>query len=341
MLTVGERIDEALAELAWIDPQRAARPELARLRYAAVVGTLVSAGRPAEALTLADELQPIPSTDSNLIHDGMLQMLRATAVLDMHGPERALPDATAAFRTCLASGIDRLICYAESELFAIHMAAGRPRTAARWAREVISVATYAQHHRFLASGTGNLATALAMVGDATTARKTLDALGRDQHDQANTAGAQPSWEIQARAWTAASQGRRSDARTLLEAGAEAAADRGQWNVSGTLFHEALRLGNTRLAMHGLKHVFGKCSSPQVALQYRHAQAAVGADIDELSTTSQAWAQRGNHLLAAEALQQAARVARQQRLTHQMERLTAQAAAMSSACQGAMTLNTSI
>lgn len=93
MLTVWEHTEEALRELDRVDPRRARTPRLAGLYFIAAVGTLLSAGRPAEALGLADELLPLLRGDGNLFHDGMPLMLRAAALLDLHGPDVALPDA--------------------------------------------------------------------------------------------------------------------------------------------------------------------------------------------------------------------------------------------------------
>src|SRR4029077_9028470 len=135
LLTVWEHTDEALQELGRGDPARGRDPYLVGLYFLAAVGTLTSAGRPAEALRIADELLPLLSNEGNLFHDGMPLMLRAAARLNVVGPALARPHATAAMRECLNSGVARLICYAGSQLFEIAFTAGRPRTAARWARE--------------------------------------------------------------------------------------------------------------------------------------------------------------------------------------------------------------
>jgi len=272
MLTVWEHTDEALRELDRVDPRRARTPRLAGLYFIAAVGTLLSAGRPAEALGLADELLPLLRGDGNLFHDGMPLMLRAAALLDLHGPDFALPDATAAMRECLNSGVDRLICYAGTQLFAVTLAAGRPRTAARWARELISVARGAEHRSFLSIGMSELAIALAMTGDAAGARSQLDSLAAEQAPD-ELPGPQPSWEIRSHSWTLAAEGQISAAQAALLDGADEAGERGQWAAAAELLHDVVRLGGARSALAGLREAAERCPSPFVERQHRHAAAA--------------------------------------------------------------------
>jgi len=87
MLIVGERAADALQELTRVDPNRAREPDLVALYFLGTVGALVAAGRPAEALSAADELVPLLRTEGNLIHDGMPLMLRASALLDLVRPD--------------------------------------------------------------------------------------------------------------------------------------------------------------------------------------------------------------------------------------------------------------
>jgi DNA-binding CsgD family transcriptional regulator len=309
---------------------------LAGLGFLATVGTLVSAGEPQRALDVADELLPMLRGSGNLFHDGMPLMLRASALLETNGPSRALPDATAAMRECLTSGVDRLICYAAAQLFSINLAGGRPRTAARWAREVISVARSAEHASFVALGMSNLACALAVVGDAAGARETLRALAAEQLDVTRPAGAERSWAIAAQAWTLAAEGRLSRAAELLENGAKAARDRGQWSAAGSLLHDCVRLGGASTAVLGLREVAERCTSPLIARQLRQAEAVLAADVDELAEVAQEWDSLGSPLVAAEALLVAARAARDQGSARRATALTARGAELAARCQGAKT-----
>jgi ATP/maltotriose-dependent transcriptional regulator MalT len=263
-------------------------------------------------------------------------MMRASALLDTSGPARALPDATAAMRECLGSGVDRLICYAAAQLFSINMAGGRPRTAARWAREVISVARSAEHISFVSLGMSNLAYALAIVGDADAARETLRALEAEQLDQHPPAGPARSWTVQAQAWTLAAEGRLGRAAELLQAGASAAGDRGQWSAAGSLLHDAVRLGGAPTAVAGLREIAAQCASPLVARQLRQAEAVAATDVDELAVIAQEWDSLGSPLLAAEALLVAARNARTQGSARRATALTARGAELAARCQGART-----
>jgi len=336
MLNVDEQTDRACAELARLDPEQVRTPRFAGLAFLATVGALVSAGEPQQALDVADELLPMLRTSGNLFHDGMPLMLRASAQLEVSGPSRALPDATAAMRECLNSGIDRLICYAASQLFAVSMAAGRPRTAARWAREVISVARSAQHLSFVSVGMSNLACAMAVVGDAAGARDTLRALDDEQLDGHRPDAPARSWTLQAQAWTLAAEGQLSRAAELLDAGAAAARDRGQWSVAGSLLHDEVRLGGARAAVPGLLEVAARCGSPLVARQLRHAEAVLAADVDSLADVAREWDALGNRLLAAETLLVAAQAARRQGAARRATALTTQAAGLTAGCQGAKT-----
>jgi hypothetical protein len=227
-------------------------------------------------------------------------MLRASALLDLHGPQRALPDGIAAMRECLRSGVDRLICYAASQAFAIELAAGRPRAAARWAREVISIARSAQHNSFVALGLSNLASALAVSGDPRAAREALDALDPEPDERRTPDSAQPTWTVHAQAWTLAAEGRLSVAAEMLVAGATGARARGQWSVAGTLLHDAVRLGGAKAAVVGLRDVAEHCTSPLAARQSRQALAVLAADVDELAAVAREWETIGSRLLAAEA-----------------------------------------
>ena len=263
-------------------------------------------------------------------------MLRASALLELHGPQRARPDGIAAMRECLSSGVDRLICYAASQAFAIELAAGRPRAATRWAREVISVARSAQHNSFVALGLGNLACALAVSGDAPAAREALDALDREPDERRAPDGVPPTWTVHAQAWTLAAEGRLTVAAEMLVAAATGARARGQWSVAGTLLHDAVRLGGAKAAVVGLRDVADHCTSPLAARQYRQALAALAADVDELAAVAQEWETIGSPLLAAEAYLTAAQVARGQESARRATALTAHGAALAAGCQGAQT-----
>ena len=105
MLVVGERTAEALAE--------AARRSTARTLAPAVCGcgppgrgrrTRVGRATRPRRCSWRDELSPLLRTGGNLIHDALLSMLRALALLDACAPPRAAPHATAALQQCLDSG---------------------------------------------------------------------------------------------------------------------------------------------------------------------------------------------------------------------------------------------
>ncbi len=336
MLTVAEDIDAALTEFHTVEPHLGRSPELAGLCLLAGTGALVAAGRPAEALGLADELLPKLRGGGSLMHDGMPSMLRASALLDLHGPDRALPDATAALRQCLDSGLDRLVCYAESQLYAVRLAAGHVRSAARWAREVISVGRKSQQRSFVAMSMCHLATALAMAGEPGRAEQLLDALAADKREFPPPPGWAPSWEVRAAAWTSAAHGALSRASQQLGEGARSAAGRGQWQAAATLWHDSVRIGDNRIALDGLREAAARCTSPLVDRQFRHAVAAAKGDVDELSAVAADWASSGWRLVAAETYLAAADAARQTGAGRRVAALAARAAEISAGCQGAST-----
>jgi DNA-binding CsgD family transcriptional regulator len=336
MLVVGERTSEALAELQTIDQQEARDPENAGLYYLAGVGGLVSGGRPTQALELADELLPMLRNTGNLIHDGMPSMMRASALLDVEGPQRALPDATAALQQCLDSGLDRLVCYAASQLTAVRLAAGQVRTAARWAREVISVARSGQHRSFVSVGMSNLAMLLAMSGDADGAQRMLASLAHEVGGVSSGSRRRRSWEARAMAWTLAAEGSLTAAADMLLAAGTEAAERGQWPTAATLWHDTVRLGAANRGVDGLRTAVREASSPLIALQHRHAEAATPGDVDELAAVAEQWARLGWSLIAAETFLGALTVARRQSLSRRAGALGARAAELAALCQGART-----
>jgi len=336
MLIVGERMADAQHELAGVDASVAREPDLVALYFLGMVGALVGAGRPAEALAAADQLLPLLHTEGNLFHDGMPMMLRASALLDLSGPATALPDATAALRECLNSGVDRLICYAASQLCTVQLAAGKPRTAARWAREVISVARSAGHHSFLSVGMSGLATALATLGDVPGSTEAIRALSEEKRSYPGPDGPPPSWEIRAQAWTLAAQGRLSAATALLEDGAARAFERGHSSAAANLLHDAVRVGGAKAALPGLRRAADTCPSPQIERQCRQAAATEAGDVDALVAVAEEWAAGGNRLFAAEAMLTAATAASSQGMARRVGTLRARGAELAAGCQGAQT-----
>ena len=336
MLVVGERTAEALAEVQTVDSEDARTPEHAGLYYLAGVGGLVSGGHPAEALQLADELSPLLRTGGNLIHDGMPSMMRASALLDLYGPERAVPDATAALQQCLDSGLDRLVCYAASQLTAVRLAAGQVRTAARWAREVISVARGGQHRSFVSVGMSNLAMVLAMSGDPDGAQQLLDSLAEEiRTGRRHSAGSAAGRRGRRRGRWRPTDHSPPHADMLISAAGEAA-ERGQWATAATLWHDAVRLGAAARAVEGLRNAALHASSPLIHLQHRHAAAATPGDVEELSAVAEQWAERGWSLIAAETFLAALTEARRQGLSRRAGPLGARAADLAARCQGART-----
>jgi DNA-binding CsgD family transcriptional regulator len=182
----------------------------------------------------------------------------------------------------------------------------------------------------------NLAFALAVVGDAAGARDTLRSLEGEQLDQGRSAAPPRSWTVQAEAWTLAAEGRLGRATELLEAGASAARDRGQWSAAGSLLHDAVRLGGAPAAVSGLREAATRCASPLVARQLRLAEAVLAADVEELAAIGQEWDAIGSPLLAAEVLLVAARTARTQGSARRATALAARGAELAARCQGART-----
>ena len=239
-------------------------------------------------------------------------------------------------RECLNSGVDRLICYAASQLFTVQLAAGKPRTAARWAREVISVARSAGHHSFLSIGMSNLATALATLGDVPGSTKAIGALAAEKADYPGPDGPPPSWEIRGQAWTLAAQGRLSAAAGLLEQGADQAQQRGNFSAAATLLHDSARMGGAKSAVPGLRAAADSCPSPQIARQHRQAVATAAGDVDELFAVAEEWAAGGGRLVAAEAVLTAATAASSQGSARRVGSLRARGMELAADCQSAHT-----
>ncbi len=140
---------------------------------------------------------------------------------------------------------------AASQLTAVRLAAGQARTAARWSREVISVARSGQHRSFVSVEMSNVAMVVAMSGDPDAAQRMLASSAQEISEGPAARRPRRSWEARASAWTLAAQGSLSAAAEMLVAAATPAAERGQWPTAATLWHVAVRLGATQHAVEGL------------------------------------------------------------------------------------------
>ncbi|MFD1658429.1 AAA family ATPase [Streptomyces caeni] len=336
VLTFTDQPQQALALLDTVPRGAGQRPT--PLRALGESAALAVAGRTAEALTLVDEAEadaradaPLPADLFDFLHPSTRLMGRAIV---LHESGR-LPEASALMRRALRAAVDDGVPHALST-FAWYVGRcvlleGRPRTAARWARDAVSISRARGFEAPLKLGLGCLALALSHLGDGAGARAAaaeMDTL----HPPVDAQGLVPL----ARAWAAAAENDPATARSVLSAAAEDVRGKGQLTVSAALWHDVARLGNPAAAADPLARLSRECDSALVSARAAHARAAADRAPAPLAESAERFAQLGATLLAAEAAAAAAdawRAAGDQRAA---AALAARSAELAARCEGAVT-----
>ncbi|MFD0634813.1 LuxR C-terminal-related transcriptional regulator [Catenulispora yoronensis] len=317
----------ALARFA--APAVDARPS--RLRAIAEAYALASTGacERAEAV-LVGSRRPwaTDEPESMFVHQG--SELMAEALVD-YAAGRLLK-AAAAMTQALHYAVEDGLAQAQASyswlLGRILLASGRPRAAARWARDGIAVA---RARGLVGPGylaTACLATALAQVGDAEQAMKAVEELSALPSSVGMVA--------QARAWAAAVGGDATrGSRILLDAAYEAA-EQERRATCIELLHDAARLGAASQARSLLRDVAVHCDQTTVGVRAAYVSALADQDPVGLQAAVEQFAESGMMLAAAEAASAAAAAWQERGGSRQAALAAARAAELAALCEGAQT-----
>jgi DNA-binding CsgD family transcriptional regulator len=334
LLGSADRTAEALAELDSIGgPEQFTAEEVAQWAVAAAPA-LAAAGRAEEAVRAA-ELGVAAFRDADLktpLHRSGPLMVHAVALGEAGRITEALTVARAALWQAVDDGLDRAVCSAEWRLARTLLLAGRPRSAARWCRDVVSGARAHDLASHLPLGLCGLAIASAWIG----ALDDVEQACRELEELPLPDGPDDPWCVLARAWRSAAQGDVGAATRLLLAGAGRSEERGQLAMAAALRHDVVRLGYPRLAADGLAALARRCDSRLVRVRAQHAVAAAGQDIPALVAVADDFEVQGANLFAAEAVATAAQEARSARGSRAAATLRTRATALAARCEGART-----
>ncbi|MFF5287851.1 helix-turn-helix transcriptional regulator [Paractinoplanes globisporus] len=317
----------ALAELDSVGPRAGRGTDWAM----AVVPALATAGRTDEAVAVAaDAVAEWHGPGRGAArHASEPLMAQALALSEDGRLDEAVAAARRALAQALDDGLDRSACAAGSRLAGVYLLAGRPRSAFRLYRDVVSGArSYGLDSQRQLALCG-LTVAAAWLGDVAAAR----AAWTELPPAAGPAGA---WRVVADAWLSAAEGDLRTAIGLLEAGGDEARRRGQSTVAAALWHDVARLGRPDRAAPHLVELAAAGRSPLVTARAAHATARVERDVAGLVETVNAFDGMGAVLFAAEVAADAARTARAAGSPRKAAALLARATALSRRCEGACT-----
>ncbi|MGI8332940.1 LuxR C-terminal-related transcriptional regulator [Actinomadura scrupuli] len=328
-LAFGDRPAEALALLAQVPPAPGRRPT--RMHCVAEAYALAATGRcgRASAVLAAGHRPWDPShPESQYLHAG--SPLMAEAIVD-HAAGR-LPAAITTMTLALEHGVEDDLPQAIGgyawRLGELLLAAGRPRTAARWARDGIAVARAQHLPGLLTLASACLAVALAQLGDAEGARTALAETGASPGSAGMIA--------QAHAWTAAAAGELTAARETLLAAAESAAARQRHTACAELLHDVARMDDPGTVMARLDELALRCDSPLVTARAVYARGAAKRDGALLEDAAERFATMGAMLYAAEAATAAAQAWQWHGDPRRAAAATARASILVAGCEGART-----
>ena len=322
--TFGDRPSEALDLLTRIEPGHKTRMH----RYAGAQA-LAATGLCAEAFALLEEAALWDQTDPEaaFLHSGVPCMIRA----QVHHAAGRLPEAVTDMTRALEHGVEddlaRSLAGYSWQLGRFHLESGRPRTAARWARDGLAVARANSLPGLTARAASCLAAAQAQLGDAAAAKITLDDLDPSFPGSAGMAA-------QARAWTLAAGGELSAAREIL---LETAGEKADRHIDcAELLHDVVRLGAPEAVVARLDELALRCDSPMVEARAAHARGAARRDPVLLEQTAERFAAMGAMLHAAETMTTAAGFWQADGDQRKAAGALARAGALTAGCEGART-----
>lgn len=328
-LAFAGRSVQALARLADQPEAPDARPS--RLRALAQAHALAATGaceRAAAGLVEARRPWTTDEPESMFVHEGSSFM--ADALVDYAAGR--LPSAARAMTAALQHAVEDGLVQSQAsyswQLGRILLASGRPRSAARWARDGIAVARAGGLGGLAALATACLATALAQIGDAGGAAKAVGEL--------TALPTSVGMVAQARAWASAAAGDATGGSRILLEAARAAAEEEQRTACVELLHDAARLGAAASARRLLEEVVAHCDSPAAAVRAAFVKALAKSDPAGLEQACERFAESGMGLAAAESAAAAATAWRELGKSRQATAASARAAALAASCEGART-----
>lgn len=223
-------------------------------------------------------------------------------------------------------------CFA-LQLAKILLARGRVRTAADRAREAVGIFRRIGRPMFLHEALLTLARACAVAGDATGARRELDAvaglsLPEMMYDAVD--------HLQARAWSAVADGHLAKARALSEEAATLGTRTGDLVAASAALHDLARLGRAKEIGNRLDRLAEQIDPGLVGPRAQHVRCLVAGDARGLDEVGERFAELGADLLAADAAADAA--VTWTRLGHPRAAAAATRTAITraEACEGAVT-----
>lgn len=334
LLGSADRTDEALAELDAVGEPDGLGADDVALWAVAAVPAFAAAGRAGQAIHAAERgvAAARDARFSGPLHRTAPLMVHAVALSEGGRISEALEVARTALWQAVDDGLDRLVCSAEWRLARVLLLAGRPRSAARWCRDVVSGARAHNLASHLPLGLSVLVVASAW----TYALDDVERAWRDLADLTLPDGPDDPWYVLARAWRLAAQGDVGAAMPPLIDGAERAAERGQLAMAVALLHDVVRLGYPDVVADRLTTLAKRCDGRLVAARAAHAVAARDHDVRGLVAVADEFEDQGAILFAAEALAVAAQHTRSARSGPSASTLRIRATALGSRCEGART-----
>jgi ATP/maltotriose-dependent transcriptional regulator MalT len=213
------------------------------------------------------------------------------------------------------------------------LARGRVRRAARFFLEGVALSRSLEPLGQLAWCLANLAQAHALAGERGPAAA---ALAEAETLAADFAPMFATELVLARCWVAAARGETSAAAGLALGAAEDAQDGGANAFAAIAFHDATRLGATRLAAPALRRLVGLVDGDLVGVFADHAAALAAGDGGAIESAAAGFERLGCDLLAAEASAEAAAAHRAAGATAPAAAASTRAKALAGRCEGAFT-----
>nr|BFE58427.1 LuxR family transcriptional regulator [Dactylosporangium thailandense] len=298
--------------------------------------THTTAGHSADALAAADTTVAPGGGEAGLAgqpHRAGPLMVRAEVLADAGRIDEGIAVARVALVRAVDDGVERVVCSAEWWLARNLLLAGRPRSAARWCRDVVSGARVHELPTLLPLGLAGLTVASAWLGDAAGAAAAWAQLAAGPDSAAEP---RDPWLAAAEAWCQAVNGDARAAVGTLVRAADAAVERGHVAAAAALLHDAARLGQPGVAAAGLARLAEAADSPLIAARAACATAAARRDDAGLTLAAEWFERQGALLFAAEAAAAGAQAARAAGSARRAAALLARAAALAARCEGAAT-----
>lgn len=259
----------------------------------------IATGRAERALVLADEGGRLSQTSSSASSWSAAQFrwARCGALADLGRLDEAELEADAGYRDEVEGRVaERVAGFALlGGLISRHR--GALSTAARQLREAAALLGENDPFRLTSLCLVELATAVAMAGDASGAAVAL-AEAEDRRGAVNRMLGPGATLVEA--WIARAVGDRSAATDLARRAADLAADGGTRGAEWVALHAAARFGAPARVVDRLAALADVVDGPWAALAARHAEALAHEEAAALDAVATEFADRGSLLLAAEA-----------------------------------------